>query len=179
MNPRRRHLLRLLGVTGLAWSSARCTREVDPVPQDAGIDVDPFTAECDAALVVGTGRTRWVDLNPLGDRVLLTRGGQGGYHIYGRVRFSGLPPDVYIRFLMTPVGGGEPVNLPDRVRRREHRGLLPWAGGWESASPELVIMRLDPSEILGRTFLLKAVVYQAGTSRLWCQSAELTVTPEM
>lgn len=179
MNIERRDLLRLMGLTGLAWSSTHCANDPAPISMDAGIDVDPFASECDATLVVGTGRTQWVDLNPLGNRVPLTRGGQGGYHIYGRVRFSGLPPDVYIRFLLTPIEGGEPVNLLDRVRRRQDRGLSPYGSGWESTSSELIIMRLDRPQLVGRTFLLKAVVYQAGTSRLWCQSAEIAITLEM
>jgi hypothetical protein len=174
----RRDVLRMVGATGLAL--AGCAGESGGV--DAGLDVglppevDLLDASCDARLAVGTGLDQWTELPPIGAQTQAYRGGQGGYHLYGRVRFTGLAPDVYVMFWLFEEGRREALNYVARVRRRVDRGLVRAGDGWESAFAELVVLIADSSNItafVARRFVLRVVVYEAGTATLRCASAEV------
>lgn len=110
---------------------------------------------------LGTGQLGWEPLAPTGTHVELIHGPQGGYHLFGRVRFDTLGPDVYLRFRVTPAEGGAPVNDPnDRIHLVEGRGLLRTSGGWETSSAQLVILVTvtNPATVVGRRLRIEATV---------------------
>ena len=110
---------------------------------------------------LGTGQLNWEPLAPTGTHVELIHGPQGGYHIFGRVRFSAPTPDVYIRFRVTPATGGATLNDPnDRLHLVEGRGLTRTATGFESTTALLVVLVniRGPAEVVGRSVRLEAVL---------------------
>ena len=110
---------------------------------------------------LGTGQLAWEPLAAAGTPVELIHGPQGGYHLFGRVRFDTLGPDVYVRFRVTPAEGGAVVNDPnDRIHLVEGRGLLRTSAGWETSSAQLVILVTvsSPATVVGRRFRLEATV---------------------
>lgn len=125
----------------------------------------PDGAVLDPALDVGTGQSSWEALSPTtATNTELIHGPQGGYHVFGRVRFSALPPDVYASFRVTEMGGA-PINDPaDRIRLRDGRGLIHTAQGWETSNALLVILTTvhAPTTVVGHTFQLEANLQAAG-----------------
>ncbi len=149
-------------------------RGPSPMPFDAGM----YSA---ISLELGTGFTAWAPVSPMGSRVELVHGPQGGYHIYGRVRFAGFAPDVYVFFRVTPVDGGAPVNDPTaRIRRNNPQGLTAYQGGWETTYGELVIFTqiASPNEVVGRHFVWEVVVQDVATGRLATTQREITVVDD-
>lgn len=146
------------GVVPLTFLLAACAER--PVAPDATVDRPPI-ARC---VDLGTGQLYWEDLDADAGgatRVELIHGPQGGYHIFGRVRFDCFGPDVYVRFRVAPVGGGAPVNDPmDRIRLVEARGLVPSGPGWESSNALLVVLTAvrHPSVVVGQRFRFEAFV---------------------
>lgn len=130
------------------------------VGTDARSDAETSRAE------LGTGQLSWEDLTTDGTHVELIHGPQGGYHVFGRVRFTGLSPQVGITFEVTPVEGGAPVNDPtDRIVLAEGRGLLPVGQAWETSNAQLVVLTTihDPSPVVGRRFRFSVTVTSTAT----------------
>lgn len=103
---------------------------------------------------LGTGQLSWEPLDTTGGtRVELIHGPQGGYHLFGRVRYTSLGPDVYVRFRVTPVDGGSPLNDPaERIHLIEGRGLARAGNGWETPNAQLVVLVniQNPDAVVGR-----------------------------
>lgn len=147
-----------------------------------GPSAPTYDAAVSIPLELGTGRLAYETLPPFGASVGLVHGQQGGYHIYGRYRFSGFAPDVYVSFRLTPAEGGAPLNDPtDRVRRIEQRGLRRAGDGWESAYAELVILTQihGPAEVVGRRFRLEIFVRSAATGQIATTEREVTIVEEV
>lgn len=137
---------------------------------DAGYTVIPFE--------LGTGATQWEDIAASGAHVRLIMGPQGGYHVLGRVRFSGFSPDVNIRFRVECTSSGGVFNdVTDVLRRRERQGLIDTGTFWESSSSELVIFTQirSPAEAAGHTVRWEVTLEEAGTGRRARASREFVV----
>ncbi len=121
-----------------------------PSVNDAGTDAPSPSGTVD----LGTGQLSWEPLDPAGGtRVELIHGPQGGYHLFGRVRYTGVGPDVYVRFRVTPVDGASPLNDPaERIHLIEGRGLARVGNGWETPNAQLVVLVniQTPSAVVGR-----------------------------
>lgn len=145
-----------------------CQGSAAPTDAQVGAEVVvlPDGAVIDPAFDLGTGQSIWEPLSPTAStNVELIHGLQGGYHVFGRLRFSALPPDVYAWFRVTAEGSDAPINDPaDRIRLREARGLLRGAQGWETSNALLVILTTvhDPAAVVGRTFTLEADLQAVG-----------------
>lgn len=134
----------------------------------------------DPTLELGTGQSSWEPL-PEGARVELIHGPQGGYHLFARFRQRQLGGDVQVTFRVFPSGGGEPVNDPtDRIRVLEGRGLIRTSQGWESSSALLVILVQvrNPSEVVGRSFVLEANVTPTGSGATATTRRTITIIDE-
>lgn len=115
----------------------------------------PIDATLTGEVELGSGQDRFEDLPRSGGRAELVHGPQGGWHIYGRVRLRGIPPDVYLTFALSPAAGGAPVNFAnDTVRRQLGRGLVQVGDAYESSYGELVILAdgVRPPDVVGRSF---------------------------
>jgi hypothetical protein len=145
----------------LATAMAACGTATPP-PNDGGVETDRPQPDGGAVRVeLGTGQLHWEDLSSQGTRVELIHGPQGGYHIFGRVRFEGVGPEVHVRFRVTPLEGGAPVNDPnDRLRLVPGRGLVPLTQGWETSNAQLVVLTTitGPAAVVGRRFRFEAIV---------------------
>ncbi len=144
--------------------------------RDAGVDAPVG----DVRLALGSGQLYWEDLPP-GARVELIHGPQGGYHIFGRVRFDRLGPDVRVTFRVAPAEGGAPLNDPDdRIRLAEGRGLVPGNGVWECSNPLLVVLVAVNSSaaaaaLVGRRFRLEATVTSLASGQSATASREVII----
>lgn len=161
----------------LACLAAACSDDPAPAPT-------PNTYDASAAipLELGTGRMAYEVVPPFGATAELVHGPQGGYHIYGRYRFSGFAPDVYVSFRVTPAEGGAPLNNPeDRVRRLDQRGLQHAGSAWECAFPELVILTAihGPADVVGRRFRWEIFVRSAATGQIATTEREITIVDEV
>lgn len=171
----RRTRRRLLALA-LALALAACDESAAPV--DAG---DAYDALAMIPLELGTGDHAYETVPPTGGTVELVHGPQGGYHILGRYRFRGFPPDVYVSFRVTPVEGGAPLNNPDeRVRRAAPRGLVQVDGDWQNAFPELVVLTAIRSAepVVGRTFRWDVFVRSAAGGSVATASREVTIVDD-
>jgi hypothetical protein len=132
---------------------------IDAARTDGGTIVDPM-------LDLATGQSSWEALTD-NSTIELIHGPQGGYHLFARLREQQLGGDVQVSFSVTPAGGGAPINDPsDRIRLLDGRGLLRTAQGWETSSALLVILvrTRGPEDVVGRRFVLEAVVTPTGSS---------------
>lgn len=151
---------------------------------DAGVDrVEIPSADIGAELLeLGTGQLAWEPLSPTGNRLELIHGPQGGYHVFGRVRYRALGPDVYLSFRVTPVGGGPALNDPAaRVRLREGRGLVRLgADQWETSGAQLVILEAirGPEDVVGRSFRLEMTVQRFEGAETASAASEITIIDE-
>lgn len=105
-------------------------------------------------------------------------GPQGGYHVLGRVRFSGFNPDVNIRFRVSCTSTGQVYNNPDDVlRRRDRQGLVNTGTSWESSTAELVILTQirSPADVAGHTVRWEVTLEEVGTGRTARASREFIV----
>lgn len=135
-------------------------------------------ASTDVPLELGTGRIQWEALPPSGGQVELVHGPQGGYHIWGRVRFRSFDPDVYLSFRVLPIEGGEAINATwERVRRADQRGLVPFGDGYQNASADLVVMAIAglPSSVVGRRFRWQVAAQEIATGRVAITEREVTI----
>jgi len=156
---------------------AACSEGPAPAPTPPSYD-----ASASIPLELGTGRTAYEAVPPSGANVELVHGPQGGYHIYGRYRFSDFAPDVYVNFRLTPAEGGAALNNPDdRVRRIEQRGLQRAGDAWECAFPELVILTTirGPADVVGRRFRLELFLRSAATGQIATTEREITIVDDV
>ncbi len=122
-------------------------------------DVPGMSAVTRAEL--GTGQLYWEPLSPSGTHVELIHGPQGGYHVFGRLRFDAPSADVYIRFRATLVDGGAVLNDPnDRLHLIEGRGITRTATGWETSSALLIVLAniRGPADVVGRNVRIEATI---------------------
>ena len=133
-------------------------------------------------LELGSGQLAWEPLRPNGNRLELIHGPQGGYHVFGRVRFRGLGPDVYVSFRVTPAGGGPAINDPgSRVRLRDTRGLVRVGDDtFETSGAQLVILEAirGPQDVVGRDFRLEMTVQRFESTQTISAAAAITVVDE-
>ncbi len=169
-------LLRLLVSLALV-TLTQCGAGPSAPPPDASVAVD------DAGNILipfdlGTGATQWEDIPASDAHVKLIMGPQGGYHVLGRVRFSGFAPDVNLRFRVVDASSGQVFNTPDDVlRRRDRQGLVNTGSAWESTSAELVIFTQirSPSDSAGHRVRLEATLEEFATGRVARASREFIV----
>ncbi|MFO0647413.1 MAG: hypothetical protein U0326_14330 [Polyangiales bacterium] len=124
-------------------------------------DVPPVDGSVVTAVDLGTGQLYWEPLAATGTHVELIHGPQGGYHIFGRVRFTAPTSDVYVGFRVTPTAGGAALNDPtERLHLVEGRGLMRTATGWESTSALLVVLVniRGPAEVVGRAVRFETTI---------------------
>jgi hypothetical protein len=169
-----RRLLRycapLVALSLIGCGAADPSRDSGSPVDDAGNVAIPFE--------LGTGATQWEDLAPSGQHVKLIMGPQGGYHILGRVRFSGFAPDVNLRFRVSCTSTGQLYNNPDDVlRRRDRQGLVNTGTAWESSTAELVILTQirSPAEVAGHTVRWDVTLEEGGTGRTARASREFVI----
>lgn len=145
---------------------------------------DPFDAAGayePIALELGTGLEAFQPVPETGGRVELVHGPQGGYHLLGRYRFTGMQPDVNVYFRVTPTGGGAALNAPtDRFRRTQPRTLTANGAGWENIHAELVILTEIglPTEVVGHTVRWEIVLEEVATGRLATAHRDITVADD-
>ncbi len=164
-------------LVALACALAACSEGAAPAPTP-----DTYDAAASIPLELGTGRTTYETVPPFGATMELVHGPQGGYHIYGRYRFSGFAPDVYVSFRVTPAEGGAPINnADDRVRRIEQRGLQRAGDGWECSFAELVILTAihGPADVVGRRFRLEVFIRSAATGQVATTEREITIVDDV
>ncbi|MFO0557247.1 MAG: hypothetical protein U0269_04460 [Polyangiales bacterium] len=169
-----RRLLRfcaaLVALSFIGCGAADPSRDSGSPVDDAGNVTIPFE--------LGTGATQWEDIAPSGQHVKLIMGPQGGYHVLGRVRFSGFNPDVNLRFRVSCTSTGQVYNNPDDVlRRRDRQGLVNTGTAWESSTAELVILTQirSPAEVAGHTVRWDVTLEEAGTGRTARASREFVI----
>lgn len=152
------------------------------VPSDVSGASDARAGDDAAAveLELGSGQSSWVDLPATGGRTELIHGPQGGYHVFGRVRFRGFDPDVTVTFRVQPAEGGPDLTSEESLGRVLRRGLVQTAAGYESSSPELVILTRirGPTEVVGRMFNLSVSVRDRATDRVATASRLVTIVDE-
>ena len=147
----------------------------DSAPPDAPVGA--------VRLELGSGQLQWEDLAPAA-RVELIHGPQGGYHIFGRVRFDRLGPAVAVTFRVTPAAGGAPLNDPaDRIRLAEGRGLIPANGSWECANALLVVLTTVNSQsaaaaLVNQRFRFEATVTSNDTGQSATTSREIVIVDD-
>jgi hypothetical protein len=126
---------------------------------------------------LGTGQSYWTELPPSGAETELIHGPQGGYHVFGRVRFRGFQPDVLVNFRVTAEGSSALLTEDAELPRIERRGLVRTEQGFESSSPELVILTRirGPTEVVGRRHLLTVTVRERASGRVAGASRLVTI----
>ncbi|MBI5516787.1 MAG: hypothetical protein HY909_23585 [Deltaproteobacteria bacterium] len=154
------------GPDATAPDGARPDTGTQDSPLPPGVEVD-----------LGTGQSYWTELPPTGAETELIHGPQGGYHIFGRVRFRGMQPDVLVSFQVTPAEGGPSLTDHEELPRIERRGLVRTEQGFESSSPELVILTRirGPTEVVGRRFTLSVTLRERASGRVASASRAVTI----
>ncbi len=99
------------------------------------------------AVALGTGQLEWEPLDGPDTTVELVFGPQGGFHVWGRARWSDEAPDVDISFRVTRLGDGAELHAGPPVRRRIADGVRlgahPVEPGRLQTDAELVILQLS------------------------------------
>jgi hypothetical protein len=163
-----------------------CAACSDPAPTTADATFDAtFDATSDAssdasgaAVELGTGGRAWESLPTDGTaQCEVVHGPQGGYHIFGRVRFHDFPADVYVTYrVLTRDGSRLLTDDRDRLRRVTGRGLLQTSAGFESASGELVILQIQgPADVVGQRFRFEVRVQDANGAATLSDAREITI----
>jgi hypothetical protein len=150
----------------------------EPVRDASSPDVSLDASMMGPSVTLGSGGRTWQDLSPEGTSVSeVVFGPQGGYHIFGRVRFRGISPDVFLSFRVVDIESGRQLTDDrDRIRRMPGRGLLQSSEGYESTSGELVILSIrSPSEVAGRRFRMEVHVVEAPAGRDITNTREFTI----
>ncbi len=153
-----------------------CVACSSSVPIDGGAPADAPVGE--ARVELGSGERAWQALPLDGSGACeLVHGPQGGYHIYGRVRYSGLPSDVSVWFRVTALDDGATLtNDGDRLRRVLGRGLAQTATGYESVTGELVILQIaGPAQAAGRRVRFDVRVVDAAGGLMATDAREVTI----
>jgi hypothetical protein len=134
---------------------------------DAALDgIDPsVSAE------LGTGQLSWEDFPASGGQLELVYGAQGGYHVWGRVRFHGFAPDVDVNFSAVDLTTARVLRSPTMwARRRIENGIgygLESAGGGSFATTaELVILLIEcADEVVGHELQVRVLVRDHATQQ--------------
>jgi hypothetical protein len=160
-------------------SSVACSGETNPVnaPRDASSEV-AVDAAPGVSVELGSGGPAWQSLPTDGSgQCEIVHGPQGGYHIFGRARIHGLPPDVYVTYrVLTADGARLLTDDRDRLRRMVGRGLLQTSAGLESTSGELVILMVQgPAEVVGQRFRFEVRVQDANGTAMTSDVREVTI----
>ncbi len=96
---------------------------------------------------LGTGQFSWEPLDRPEATLELVYGPQGGFHLWGRARWSGEAPDVDVSFRVTRSSDGMEFHAPTPVRRRieggVRYGVQPLDDGRLQTDAELVILNLS------------------------------------
>lgn len=163
----------------LAWLSAfvmACGATPASTASDASAQDAAPPPDVAPALDLGTGLHQWEPLDLSPTPVELVHGPQGGYHVYARVRVSGLAPDVNVSFSLRAAGGATALNDTQPLRRRDRMGLVR-AGDSSSSAPELVILTTirSPDEVVGMQFTLDAAVQEYPMGRVLTTSRRITI----
>lgn len=151
-----------LPALGVLLSLSGCGGSTSPPPDGSTLADASGDRPTATSLSLGTGQSAWEELPA--DRatnVELIHGPQGGYHVFGRVRFSGIEPPVTLSFRVVALDDGSVLNDPeDRYRLRPGLGLSPSGDGWESSSAQLVILTAisHPAQVVGRRCRIEARV---------------------
>lgn len=161
-------------VRALSLALAACVACSSAGDENAPVDAGAPRVE------LGSGARAWQPLPLDGSGACeLVHGPQGGYHIFGRVRYSGLPGDVYLAFRVVAIDGGEVFTDDVRLRRLLGRGLVQTATGYESATSELVILRIVvPAQVVGRKVRFEVRVTDAAGAAMAGDAREVTVVDE-
>ncbi|MFO0556721.1 MAG: hypothetical protein U0269_01760 [Polyangiales bacterium] len=119
---------------------------------------------------LGTGQLEWEPLAASDPTVELIYGAQGGFHVWGRARFSTFQPDVDVSFRAVRASDGQELHHPSPIRRYIEGdlryGLAPTADGRLETMAELVILTLDcPRDLVGQQLLLELTVRERATGR--------------
>lgn len=158
------------GVHGLCLLFTACVGTEPGTASDGAVTTWDATGHGGGvpSVELATGGRTWQDLPRDGSgRAEVVFGPQGGYHIFGRVRFQGIEPNVTLRFRVTSLDGTR-VLTDDRdvIRRTLNRGLLALGGGvYESTSGELVILQIrGPMDVVGQRWRMEVQVTPADQS---------------
>lgn len=119
---------------------------------------------------LGTGQLEWEPLPANDPTIELVYGAQGGFHVWGRARFSTFQPDVDVSFRAVRASDGQEFHHPSPTRRYIERdlryGLTPTADGRLETMAELVILTLDcPRDLVGQRLILELTVRERATGR--------------
>lgn len=145
--------------------------------QDASTDV----VANDPTLELGTGQSYFETVTERGGRVELIHGTQGGYHLFARLRFERLGPEVYTTFRVTPLAGGAPINTAtERLRMAEGAGLVREGRGWASSNAILVVLTEihAPAEVVGQRFRWEVTVRPVSSTQSTTTSHDITIVDE-
>lgn len=148
-------------IGALAWGCA------PPPPVADGGD----TGDGGAGIVeLGTGQLEWETLPAADPTVELIYGAQGGFHVWGRGRFSTFQPDVDVSFRAVRESDGQELHHPSPIRRfiegDTRYGLAPTADGRLETMAELVILTLDcPRDLVGQRLRIELTVRERATGR--------------
>ena len=128
---------------------------------------------------LGTGVTRFEPLPPEGGRLELTRGPQGGFHVYGAVRLWVERPDgAELRYRVLDASSGAELTFLRRARLRE-RGLLREGNAWVRLGDLLIFMARDPAEVAGTEAIVEATLRLADGSGPWVETRRVLLVDEV
>lgn len=150
--------------------------EADAAPTDAGPPMDFGTPE--PSVILGTGQLEFEPI-PSDGELELTRGSQGGVHLYVAARVFAVEPDRLIaRWFGYDAESGLRIFLPVS-RSLDPTDVLDEGGSFVRAGDRLILdeTRVDQTEIVGRQIRIEVVV-EAPDGDL-TDSAVITVVDEI
>jgi hypothetical protein len=135
---------------------------------DAALDgLDP-----NVTVELGTGQLDWEDVPRTGARLELVYGAQGGYHVWGRVRFHGFAPDVDVNFSAVDLTTGRVLRTPTMWARRRIENGIGYAlesvgNGTFATAAELVVLSIDcANEVVGHQLQVRVLVRERASQRI-------------
>jgi hypothetical protein len=178
-------------VAALAFATSSCDGSG---PSDGGIDaVDvppadlPDSGIPGVSIDLGTGQDDFEEIPRTGaPNVQLIHGPQGGYHVWGRVKFSGFQPDVDIWFIATRLSDGvvlhdASVLLHRWIASGVSFGLADLGGGtFATEQGELIVLQITcPAQVLGDQLFIRAFVRERATGRIAADWRTVTVVRDL
>lgn len=177
-----------LGISALLFACGPPRNGPDEGALDASIDGPPrgdgpvLTGDTGAEPTVefATGQSDVERLSPSDPTVELVYGAQGGYHVWGRARFTGLPPDVDVWFEALELPGLRALHTPAPGRRwidaGVRRGLRVEPDGAFVTDPDLVVLNITcTAEVLGRMLRVVVHVRDRGSLREYTATRDVRV----
>jgi len=138
----------------------------------------------DSTVELGTGQLDWESIDRSNPTIELVYGAQGGFHVWGRARFSTFEPDVDVSFRATRVSDGRELHSPSPARRRIENGvrygiyLAP--DGRLETDAELVILSLDCARnLVGDQLTVEVTVRERRTGRTGSARQTMRVVDEI